>query len=324
MQNPRSDSIYGRSPLEVLSQVIQTLVYGSEFNLDFYVNNNMPDGVISLMGAKKEQIAAFRERFDNSYQANEDEFGKKRKKNFSVPIVSTKPEFVSFQLSPKDMEVLAQQEWFMKIVWACFGVTASEMGWTENSNKSTDDSQTQVSKRKAIQPLLKVLSYSLNTQLMPSFFKDIEFDDFRNVPLEIVFDHYDADEDKVKHDLLEQEIRMGVKTSEMAAGELGINVAELKENKLEQAETDMAKFEQEQGFSQGAKDEDPKGDNPFAKKDESAKDDKKKGFGDKDKKPEEKAQSNPSPLKDMEKTIDEVGKQLIQLVDRIPDDEYTE
>jgi len=326
MQNPRSDSIYGRSPLQVLAQVIQTLVYGSEFNLDFYVNNNMPDGVISLMGAKKEQIAAFRDRFDASYQAGEDEFGKKRKKNFTIPIVSTKPEFVPFQLSPKDMEVLAQQEWFMKIVWACFGVTASEMGWTESSNKATDDSQTQASKRKAIQPLLKVLQYNLNTQLMPSFFKDIEFDDFRNVPLEIVFDHYDVEEDKTKHDLLEQEIRMGVKTPEMAAEELGINVEELKQGKEEQAKNDMAKFEQEAGFSQGGNDESSKGDNPFAKKDDKGSPDKKEKnpFGSKDKKTEEKSKNSLNPLKQMEKTIDEVGKQLVEAIDRIPEDEYKE
>jgi len=278
------------------------------------------------MGAKKEQIAAFRDRFDASYQAGEDEFGKKRKKNFTIPIVSTKPEFVPFQLSPKDMEVLAQQEWFMKIVWACFGVTASEMGWTESSNKATDDSQTQASKRKAIQPLLKVLQYNLNTQLMPSFFKDIEFDDFRNVPLEIVFDHYDVEEDKTKHDLLEQEIRMGVKTPEMAAEELGINVEELKQGKEEQAKNDMAKFEQEAGFSQGGNDESSKGDNPFAKKDDKGSPDKKEKnpFGSKDKKTEEKSKNSLNPLKQMEKTIDEVGKQLVEAIDRIPEDEYKE
>lgn len=250
MQNPRGDSIYGRSPLEILNHIILTLIYGSEFNLDFYLNNNMPEGVIALLGAKQEQIKNFRERFESQFQAAKDVFGNKRKKFFKFPIVNTKPEFVTFTPKPQEMEILGQQEWFTKIVWAAFGVTAAEMGWTESVNKASAEQEVKVSKRKAIKPILSLISYHLNTQLMNEFF-DKGYDEFDEIPLEFVFDEYDAEEDKTQHDILEQEIRMGVKTPEMAAKELGINVEELKKHKEEQEAKEAEKFEREAGFRFG-------------------------------------------------------------------------
>ena len=67
MQNPRADSVYGRAPLEVLNNVILNLVYGADFNLDFYLNNNMPDGAIQLAGADADQIKQFRENLESKF-----------------------------------------------------------------------------------------------------------------------------------------------------------------------------------------------------------------------------------------------------------------
>jgi len=60
MQNPRTDSIYGLSPIQILADIIQSLVYGANYNLDFYMNNNMPEGVGTILGADKGQLTAFR------------------------------------------------------------------------------------------------------------------------------------------------------------------------------------------------------------------------------------------------------------------------
>ena len=131
-KNARSDSIYGRSIVEVVQDVALSLIYGSIYNLDFYTNNNMPDGVISLLGADQESISKFRKRWEKQFKKR-DTYGKVVKQFHKYPIVNQDAKFVPFQLTSQDLEVLSQQQWFTKIIWACFGVTPTELGFTQDS-----------------------------------------------------------------------------------------------------------------------------------------------------------------------------------------------
>ena len=303
MQNPRSQTIYGRSPVEILNDIILLLIYGSQANLDFYMNNNMPEGVISLLGAKKEQITAFRKRFDEQFTFK-DALGNMRKKFFKIPISSTEVSFTPFQLSPKDLEVISQQEWFIKLVWASFGVTAAEMGWTETVSKAVGDTEVKVSKRKAILPLLRLLEYSINNQILIEFF-DVEYDEFGDVPLEFKFAPYDYEDDKRVHDILEQEIRMGVKTPKMAALELGIDINELEKSQEESIEEGEQPFNQEE--------EDVKTEK---KPNEKKPVDKDKSSEPKKDKVEEKGEKKL--IKELESEFDSVEKLLISAIDKLP------
>lgn len=243
MQNPRGDNVYGTSPVRILYNIILSLVYGAEFNLDYYRNNNIPEGVIQILGASNDQIRQFRANFNHQFR-EKDALGIERKRFFNFPISSQDVKFTPFQITSKDMEVISQQQWFTKILWSVFGVNAEEMGFTEDSNRSVGVVQNMIVKRKAIKPLLRLIEYHFNTQLMPEFFPENstnefgirDVPDFSEVPLEFKFNDYDFEEDKKHHDILEQEIRMGVKTPMMAAKELGINIEELKAEKEEAVE----------------------------------------------------------------------------------------
>jgi len=141
--------------------------------------------------------------------------------------------FTPFQLKPADIELIAQQEWFTKVLWMCFGVTANEMGFTETVNKSTGEEQTKLARRKALKPLLDILAYHLNTEVIPEFYVQTTGSEkgeplaFSDIPIEFTWVDYDLEEDQSKHDMLKMEIEMGVKTPEMAARELGIDIDEL-------------------------------------------------------------------------------------------------
>jgi len=316
MQNPRGDSIYGRSGVEILAEIILNLIYGVQFSLDFFTNNNMPEGAIQLIGAQPEHIKQFRENFEQQFKYT-DKLGQKRKRFYQFPIYNNEIKFTPFQYKASDIELLAQQQWFTKVLWMCFGVTASEMGFTESVNKATDQSQVKLSKRKALIPLLKVFQYHINTQLMTEFFaKGRELPDYADIPLEFTFDIYDADEDKQKHDILEQEIKMGVKTPTMAAKELDINVDELEEGKEELGPSIFGDLTKEKVS--------PFGGSPMPPPEEAEE-------KEEIEKPEEKAlpkkpkkakpEEPKSPLKEIEGYIDEVGDNLLQLVDKIPEHE---
>lgn len=201
-RNPRTDGIYGISPPEILYNIIQSLVYGYDYNLEYFTQNNIPKGVLQLLGASEPEMLAFRERFEK-YQVQKDEYGHWRKYFHRVPMTNQEIKFLPFSLSSKDLELIASQQWFHKIVWACFGVTPSELGFTENSNKATDISQSKVFKRKAVRPVLDLLEYHINTQIIPEF----NFDDIR-----FKFIHFDLGEELEKHKLYEVQLRTGLKT----------------------------------------------------------------------------------------------------------------
>ena len=216
MRNSRSDSIYGRSPVEVLQDVLQTLIYGATFNLDYFINNNMPDGVIQLIGANQEQMNAFRERFEQQFK-KQDSWGNWRKIFHKFPISNSEVKFTPFALKPQEMAIIEQQTWFSKLVWSCFGVTPSELGYTESSNRATEMVQSKVFKRKAIRPLLRVLEYHINTQLIPEFgYDDIEFK----------FNDYDVEEDLERHKLFEIQLRNSIKTINEVREEIGMHPVE--------------------------------------------------------------------------------------------------
>ncbi len=119
-KNPRTDTLYGRSPVEVLNDVIQTLIYSIENNLDYFEDNSIPKGIIGLEGADTDEIKSFKENW-KEVQKQQNEVGDWKKKFYSVPIIGGKsPKFERIQFSNAELELIEQQKWFSKIVWACY------------------------------------------------------------------------------------------------------------------------------------------------------------------------------------------------------------
>ena len=240
MKNPRPDSIYGLSAVAILADIIYTLVYGSQYNLDFYTNNNMPEGILSMLDAKQKEITAFRSRFEPQFKKIDQLTGFEKRVGYKIPIVNTKTEFIPFQLSAREMEIISQQEWFTKIVWAAFGISADDMGFTEDSNKAVSDSQSKKFAKKAAVPILNLIAERINMEIIPEFnVTDLKFE----------YDDYDLDEDIKRHALYESQIRMGIKTPEMVAEEENIDVTELTRLKDENADKEMARAQATNGFN---------------------------------------------------------------------------
>lgn len=244
--NPRTDSIYGRSPIEILYDQILTLVYGSEYNLDFYLNNNMPTGLLTIKGASPEQAKAYRAQMEKSFM-NDDVFGNTKKKHFKVPITGYEASFQQLQMNSKEMQIIEQQKWFTKMVWSCFGVTADEMGFTEDSNRATGENQSDVAKRRAVKPFLSAIEYAINTQLMP---------EFECPQYEFKFKDYDLQEDLKKHELYKMQIESGIRTAkQIATEELGIGEDEFDKAQQEKNESQMQMQEQMNGVNGEDEDE---------------------------------------------------------------------
>ena len=85
----------------------------------------------------------------------------------------------------------------------CFGVTPNEMGYIEDSNKSSEIGQSKVFKRKTVMPILDTLEYFINMELIPEF----GYDDvcFR-------FIRADLDQEKDKQELWDGWLKNGQRT----------------------------------------------------------------------------------------------------------------
>lgn len=237
IHNPKTDSIYGTSPMEILTNTLYMLIYGQQYNLDYYMNGNVPDGIIHLPGADKNTAKSFAQRLLAKFK-KVDSLDNKVRVGHQYPIWAGEqaPSIVPFMLSAKDMQILEQQKWFIKLVWSCFGVTPDEMGFTEDSNKAVAQSQSEVHKRKAIQPILETLQYYYTTQILT------EFDPLGR--LEFIFDDYDINAEMKRMDLYQRELDLGIKTSEMVAIEEGIDIQTLKQSKedsVQEAQENISK-----------------------------------------------------------------------------------
>ena len=230
MCNPRYDSIYGKSPLENIKDALLTLVYGARYNLAFYTNNNMPEGMLSLPGADRKAVKSFRANFNAQFM-RKDEMGNLVKTHFHIPIATQEAKFTPFMLPSKDLEVMKQQEWFSRVVWQNYSLTAEEMGFTDKSNRNVSKEQMRLARRKALEPLLKVIEDYINHEIMPEFFSNGLYEpmkSFDEIPLMFKFENYDPEAYLTKIQILSKELEMGITTPYLIAEELGKDVDKLR------------------------------------------------------------------------------------------------
>ncbi len=196
-RHPRTDQFYGRSPMEILADAVQVLIYGIEDNLKYFSDNNIPRGVLGLEDSDADAIKGFEQMWEEKTRER-DIVGNWRRKPFQMPVINKKPTFTRIQFTNAELELIAQQKWFSKMVWASFGVTATELGYTEDAKGMANQIvQSQVFKKRAINPMLRLLEFHLNKEIISEFdYEGIEFK----------FNLFDVEEERKKADLYEVQL----------------------------------------------------------------------------------------------------------------------
>jgi len=118
-KNPRTDSIYGRSPVQVLAETIQTLIYSIEHNLEYFSDNEIPRGIIGLENSSAEEVKAFKDQWKENLRVK-DSAGNWKKKFHHIPVTNKTPTFTRLELTNSELELLEGQKWWAKLVWACY------------------------------------------------------------------------------------------------------------------------------------------------------------------------------------------------------------
>lgn len=212
----RSDDIYGYSPVMYLSKNLQMLLYQIESDLEYYNNNNVPKGIIGLENSDGEEIEAFSKQWKEQ-QLGKDEFGNSYKRMNVVPITNKMPKFETIEFSSSEMQIIEKQQWYTKMVWASFGVTPTELGYTEDAKGQANQIvQSKVFRKKAINPMLRLLENRYNNDIISEF----EYKAFIKTPkgpmevpkYKFKFLTFDIDEERAKAELYKLQIESGQMT----------------------------------------------------------------------------------------------------------------
>ncbi len=157
LMNKKTYSVYGFSPVEAIQQILELLIQGTRYNKDIYTNNAIPDLLVSLPKVPLKEL----ERLKNSWMT------KYKGKTHPVGFINWAIDaFHKLADSNRDLEWLDGQQWYFKIVFAVFGVSPTEAGFFENSNKSNDEGQERVTIRNALKPYLKVFETAITSRII--------------------------------------------------------------------------------------------------------------------------------------------------------------
>lgn len=227
----RTDDHYGYSAVQLLEKSLQMLVYHVESDLEYFNNNNIPKGIIGLDGGDADDIKSFKEQW-TAMQIKKDEVGNYKKMMHRVPILSYSPKFERIEFSSNEMQLIEKQKWYTKMVWACFGVTSTELGYTEDAKGSANQIvQSKVFKKKAINPLLRMLETRYNSDIISEFEYIGHIKTKKGKRIEVPkyqfkFKTFDVDEERNKYELYKLQTESGIRTINEVRNDEGLEEVE--------------------------------------------------------------------------------------------------
>lgn len=141
---------YGLSPIEAALMIVTADLNRALFNAAYYTDGNIPEamaGVPDTWGPK--QIQEWREYWDLLTK------GDPQNRSKIWWVVQTMAKSIHEFKKP---DFTTQYDlWLLKLQCACFGVTPSEIGFTDDVNRATSKTQGDVNQRRGIKPMANFL-----------------------------------------------------------------------------------------------------------------------------------------------------------------------
>jgi hypothetical protein len=155
MQNPSTYTVLGVSPLEVLRDVVVSEMAASDYNrrlIDFPI----PDGLLHLgEGVTPDD----RERFKSEFYQDLQSSGA-----LAITAGGKNPGYTAFRPTNKDMQFLEYQQWLVRQFAIVFGLSIQDLGLLFDINRSTSDTQVDLSEDRGLRPLADLIQDELTQQ----------------------------------------------------------------------------------------------------------------------------------------------------------------
>lgn len=202
-EHPRSMSCYGFARTQAILDIIKSLHYSTLYNKRFFEETAIPDGALSVLDTNEAEMKDFMAYWNNEFKAQP----------HKVAVFNKDMKWQPFQISNRELEFLKTQKWYFNMVVSMFGLTPTELGVTEDANRATSATQSELVKRKGIRPFLKLFESFINQGILPEF-------QYEGIKFQFIYD--DPAEKKLRLDNWQMELNMGVKTVNEVRNELGL------------------------------------------------------------------------------------------------------
>lgn len=201
MMYPRSQSPYGESPVENIKVFLNTLVRSMTSRLTFYREGMMQSGIMGFEGMDVKEWKRWKEYYDTNIKGQP----------FKIVQVGTKPFWIPFSASAKDMQFLEEQQWFHQLTYRMFGMPPAVVGALEEVPKATMKEQRENYLRDCLYPVLKTVETAFNVGIIPAILFGMQPTD--NIPdVEFQFDLTNEIEQERLLEVHEKELKLGLTT----------------------------------------------------------------------------------------------------------------
>jgi HK97 family phage portal protein len=157
MANKRTESVVGLPPLDTLRMTIEAELQAHEYNRR-QVAGAAPDGVMDLgENFTRDQVQQFRAFFESEV-AGRGAIGF---------IGGTKgAKWLPFRASNRDMQFLEWQIYLVRKIAVVLGLTPQDLGVTFDVNRSTAETQVQISEDRGLRPLMGLVQEYLTNEVV--------------------------------------------------------------------------------------------------------------------------------------------------------------
>lgn len=145
-RNPRTNKIYGYSPVEQVIMIINIALRRETWQLNFFTSGNLPDALIGVPDDwTPDQITEFQDWFDNRLGGD----ASKRRGGTFVPGDVAK----SF-VQTKENELFGKaEEWLARVICFCFNISPQAL--VKEVNRATADTAKDTAEEEGLEPLKK-------------------------------------------------------------------------------------------------------------------------------------------------------------------------
>lgn len=164
MRNPRTNSLYGFSPVEQIIITVNIALRRDVYNLDYYTEGNIPPAIAAVPKEwNPEHIKAFQTHWDNIMAGN---LSQKRRMRFVPGDVKVQ------QLVESPMKD-SFDEWLARI--ACYAFNVSPQPFVKDNNRATAETAKDTAEDEGLQPLKRWIKGFADDILDQEFGDGLEF-----------------------------------------------------------------------------------------------------------------------------------------------------
>lgn len=167
-ETQRADSVYGMGRVERIIMRVNQALRKQTKDMGMFTDGNVPPGILTLPQTNgdwtADKILMFQQMWDGVLSGNDAQRAR-------IKVVPPGAVYTSVH----NQDISSQFDMFLlNVTAACCGLTMAELGFTENVNKSSGDSQENVVYRRTIRPLMQRYADLFNL-ILRKYFNEYRF-----------------------------------------------------------------------------------------------------------------------------------------------------